>query len=170
MSTDVARLMLLDSFDRFRDDLTSALTDLDEAALVWRPAPGANPMGWIAWHVLRVQDDHLADVGGVEQAWFANGWQQVFGLPYPPEAHGYGQSDDDVAAWRGAAPALIGYANNVNALTHRVLDRLTDYARIVDPRWDPPVTAAVRLVSVVDEVNQHLGQIAYLKGLYGRRG
>jgi hypothetical protein len=40
---------------------------------------------------------------------------------------------------------------------------------VVDPRWDPPVTAAVRLVSVVNDITQHLGQAAYLHGLIERR-
>lgn len=167
MSTDLARQMLLDSFDRFLDELTSALDGLDEAALVWRPAPGANPVGWIAWHVLRVQDDHLAGLGDIPQAW--ERWRERFDLPYEPDAHGYGHSEAEVDAWQGSAPALIGYAKDVNALTHRVLDDLTDYSRIVDESWDPPVTAAARLVSVVDEVNQHLGQIAYVTGLHERR-
>jgi hypothetical protein len=44
-----------------------------------------------------------------------------------------------------------------------------DFARIVDRRWDPPVTAAVRLVSVVNDITQHAGQAAYLRGLVERR-
>jgi hypothetical protein len=43
-----------------------------------------------------------------------------------------------------------------------------DLDRVVDDRWDPPVTLGVRLVSVVDENAQHVGQAAYLKGLLGR--
>jgi hypothetical protein len=45
-----------------------------------------------------------------------------------------------------------------------------DFDRVVDERWDPPVTAAVRLVSVVDDTAQHTGQIGYLRGLLQRRG
>jgi hypothetical protein len=53
-----------------------------------------------------------------------------------------------------------------------IVETLTeaDFARIVDRRWDPPVTAAVRLVSVVNDITQPLGQIAYLRGLWERRG
>ncbi len=40
---------------------------------------------------------------------------------------------------------------------------------VVDERWDPPVTLGVRLVSVVNEVNQHVGQAAYVRGLLERR-
>lgn len=169
MDTTLARTMLLDVFDRFLADLTGLLDGLDEDALAWRPAPEANPIGWIAWHVTRVQDDHFADLGEIDQAWVAAGWRERFDLPYEPMAHGYGHSDADVAAWRGTADHLIGYAKDVHTLTRRVLGGLTDYERIVDEHWDPPVTTAGRLVSVVDEVNQHLGQIAYIKGLYDHR-
>lgn len=37
--------------------------------------------------------------------------------------------------------------------------------RIVDRRWDPPVTMGVRLVSIADDSLQHVGQAAYVKGL-----
>jgi len=37
--------------------------------------------------------------------------------------------------------------------------------RIVDRRWRPPVTLGVRLVSVLDDSLQHIGQAAYVRGL-----
>jgi hypothetical protein len=50
-----------------------------------------------------------------------------------------------------------------------VLDKLSeaDYARIVDERWARPVTAAVRLVSVINDATQHIGQAAYVRGFVG---
>ena len=42
-----------------------------------------------------------------------------------------------------------------------------DLDRVVDRRWDPPVTLGVRLVSVADDSLQHLGQAAYVRGLLG---
>ncbi len=42
-----------------------------------------------------------------------------------------------------------------------------DLDRIVDRRWDPPVTLGVRLVSVADDSLQHAGQAAYVRGLLG---
>jgi hypothetical protein len=50
-----------------------------------------------------------------------------------------------------------------------MLERLTpaDLDRIVDRRWDPPVTLGVRLVSIADDGLQHAGQAAYLRGLLG---
>jgi hypothetical protein len=42
-----------------------------------------------------------------------------------------------------------------------------DLDRVVDTRWDPPVTLGVRLVSVLSDDLQHLGQAAYVRGLLG---
>ena len=40
-----------------------------------------------------------------------------------------------------------------------------ELARIVDENWEPPVTASVRLVSIIDDCAQHLGQAAYIEGI-----
>jgi hypothetical protein len=39
----------------------------------------------------------------------------------------------------------------------------------VDESWNPPVTLGVRLVSVVNDDTQHVGQAAFLRGLVLRR-
>ena len=44
-----------------------------------------------------------------------------------------------------------------------------DLDRVVDTRWDPPVTVGVRLVSVIADDLQHVGQAAYVRGLLHRR-
>lgn len=169
LTTDV----LLDGFSRVRDELPAQLDGLTAEQLLWRPAPTANPIGWLAWHLTRVQDDHLADLGGVEQAWTSGGWAQRFALPYDVHSTGYGQSSAEVGAFSVTDTSLLtGYHATVQELTVQVLGMLTDpadYERIVDERWDPPVTAAVRLVSVIGDITQHLGQLAYVKGLLGQR-
>ena len=40
-----------------------------------------------------------------------------------------------------------------------------DLDRVVDTSWDPPVTLGARLVSVVNDDTQHVGQAAYARGL-----
>ena len=65
---------------------------------------------------------------------------------------------------------LAGYHADVHQLTLDYLDAITaeELARVVDTRWDPPVTAAVRLVSVLGDALQHLGQAGYVQGLAER--
>lgn len=163
--------LLIDSFTRVHDELPGLLRGLDSRALLWRPDADANPIGWLAWHLTRVQDDHLAGVGDLPQVYTADGFAALFALPYPDSAHGYGQSSAEVGEFRVDGPdLLIDYHEAVHAQTIAIVAGLDadDLDRIVDRRWTPPVTAAVRLVSVVNDITQHLGQIAYIKGLSAR--
>jgi Protein of unknown function (DUF664) len=163
-----ARDLLVDSFTRIRDlvvELTDGLTEEDSA---WRPEPGANTSGWLLWHLIRIQDDHVAGLAAVEQAW--PGWRDRFGLPFSDWETGYGHDPDEVGAVRVSGELLAGYHADVHDLTMRYVEQIDDdeLARVVDTNWDPPVTAAVRLVSVLGDVLQHLGQAAYVRGLRER--
>ena len=167
--SDHAKQLLVDAFGRIRElviDLTDGLTD-DIAT--YRPDPGANSISWLIWHLSRVQDDHVADLAQVEQVWPE--WRERFALPFGKWATGYGQGPADVAAVRANGDLLSGYHQAVHEFTMRYVDSITttELERIVDTRWDPPVTAAVRLVSVIGDTMQHLGQAAYARGLAERR-
>lgn len=163
--------LLSDGLDRVRDRVPGLVEGLSEDALAWRPDPGANSIAWLVWHLSRVQDDHLADVAGLEQAWTAEGWSERFGLPFPVEEHGFGHSAEDVARVRVPADLLAGYHHAVARQYAGFIARLTPDAldRIVDTRWDPPVTLGARLISVVGEIHAHAAQAAYVRGLWERR-
>lgn len=171
-SVELTRAVLIDSFDRVAQDLPGLLSELSEEELLWRPDPEANSIAWLAWHLARVQDDHMAGVGGVEQVWTSQGWEQRFGLPYDTADIGWQQTSEQVGQFASADPQLlIDYQRAAHELTIEVLKGLdmTDYSRIVDRRWDPPVTAAVRVVSVINDITAHLGQVGYIRGLAERR-
>jgi uncharacterized damage-inducible protein DinB len=73
-----------------------------------------------------------------------------------------------VGAVRIASPDLVlEYGAAVHEQTVRFLQGLSDedLDRVVDTRWDPPVTLGVRLVSVLSDDLQHVGQAAYVRGL-----
>ena len=163
--------LLADSLGRVRDQVVDLVAGLDIDQLAWRPDDGANSMAWLLWHLTRVEDDHIAEVAGTEQVWTAAGWYARFALPFPPEVHGWGQTADEVAHVRVGGDLLAGYHAATATRAIEYVGTLTpaDLDRIVDERWDPPVSLGVRLVSVVNEVNQHVGQVAYLRGLIERR-
>lgn len=166
--TDAAIDLLLDGFDRIRDTARAAADGLSEDQLTHRPGPDANPIAWLVWHLARVQDDHVAGAAGTEQVWTSGGWHERFGLPFAAGEIGYGQSGDEVAQVRGVpADLLLGYLDAVHDATAGYLRTLSadDLARVVDEDWDPPVTLAVRLVSVLSDDLQHAGQAAYVRGL-----
>jgi uncharacterized damage-inducible protein DinB len=169
----VARLVstaadvLGDAFGRIGDGVVHLVDGMTPADLVRRIAPGANTVAWLVWHLLRVQDDHVADAAGTEQVWFSGGWHERFDLPFEPGATGYGQTPDEVSAVHTTSELLAGYAREVTAATQAFVQTLTDddLDRIVDEGWDPPVTLGTRLVSVIGDDLKHLGQAEYAAGL-----
>ena len=130
-------------------------------------APDANPIGWLVWHLARVQDDHVAEVAGTEQVWTAQDFVARFDLPFDPDATGYGMSSEEVGHLRVGAGLLADYVRAVHAATTAYVATLApeDLDRIVDERWDPPVSLGARLVSVISDDLQHAGQASYVRGL-----
>jgi len=106
----------------------------------------------------------------VPQVWSAGGWAARFGLPPGTTDHGFGQSSAQVAAVAAAtasASLLTEYHEETWAQTVKLVSAVSDddLDRVVDTRWTPHVTLAVRLVSVLDDDMQHVGQAAYVRGL-----
>ncbi|MEA3218782.1 MAG: hypothetical protein QOJ19_4938 [Acidimicrobiia bacterium] len=163
--------LLVDAFGRVQYLVGRVTSGLGQEALTFRPDPEANTIAWLVWHLTRVQDDHIADAAGFEQVWMAQGWAERFGLPFDAAATGYGHSADEVGQVVASAELLVGYHDAVHEQTIRYVSTVDarELDRIVDTRWDPPVSAGVRLVSVIGDGLQHIGQAAYVKGLYDRR-
>ncbi|BBY59094.1 mycothiol transferase [Mycolicibacterium sarraceniae] len=164
---NAARELLRDSFARIIEhvnDLTDALTD---EVSFFRPTSTANSIAWLIWHSARVQDAQIADIAGTEQVWFTGEWVDRFGLDLPRDAHGYGHTPDDVGKVRAPADLLAGYYHAVHKVTLEYIASVTtdELARVVDTNWNPPVTASIRLVSIIEDCAQHLGQAAYVRGI-----
>lgn len=159
--------VLLDSYSRIQEVVHAVVDGLDDKTLGTRPEGTGNSIGWLVWHLTRIQDDHLADAGGYEQVYTADGWHERLGLPFDVTDTGYAHSADQVAAVQLSAEQLAGYHDAVHARSVEYLKTLTDedLDRIVDKRWNPPVTLGVRLISVLSDDLQHAGQAAYAQGL-----
>lgn len=160
--------LLVDGFTRIGEVVHEATDGLRADQLAYRPDPDANSIAWLVWHLTRVQDDHVADVAGLEQVWIAQGFAGQFKLPFEVTDHGYGHDSTQVAALSGVTSELLGaYHDAVRAQTVAYVRGLADseFDRIVDTRWNPPVTLSVRLISVISDDLQHAGQAAYVRGL-----
>jgi hypothetical protein len=163
-----AAALLVELFGRIPATAHAVVDDLTVDELLRPPADGANPIAWLVWHLARVEDEHLAEAFGETQLWIAGDWAASFGLPPDPHNTGYGHSPADVAAVRPiSTEAALAYLDAVAARTRRLLEGMGegDLDRIVDASYDPPVTLAVRLVSVAVDAFEHLGQAGYVRGL-----
>ena len=171
--SDAVREFLRDSFTRLIEHVDGITDGLSDDVSFYRPTgrdgQPANSIAWLLWHSARVQDAQLCDIAGLEQVWFADGWVDRFALDLPRDAHGYGHTPEEVGKVRAPADLLAGYYHAVHRVTLEFVAGVTpaDLERIVDHHWTPPVTASARLVSIVDDCAQHLGQAAYVRGIVG---
>lgn len=148
------------SAEQLRDRLTPE-------ALAAHPAGHPNSPAWLLWHIGREIDAQVAQMSGGEQVWHSGGFAERTGLGESGEAIGYGQSDEEARAVRvDDAGPLLDYVRAVTDALTAYLDSIsdTDLDDVVDEDWDPPVTRGVRLVSVINDAAQHVGQLAYAMG------
>ena len=160
--------LMLEIYGRIPPLAHAAVEGLEPDQLMWRAGPTANPIGWLVWHLTRVQDSHISELIGAEQLWVTGTWAPSFGLTGDPSNTGYGHSADEVMTVRPeSGAALLDYLAATDERTtsfigHLGPERLDE---VIDRRWDPPVTMGVRLVSIADDCLQHVGQAAYVRGL-----
>jgi hypothetical protein len=163
--------LLLDAFGRIRGTVEATLEGLDDGSLVRRPAGTGNSVAWLIWHLSRVEDAQVSSAAGMDQVWTSQDFAARFDLPLSARDTGYGHSSEQVDAVSAPPELLLEYYDAVHRQTVEFVETLTDedLDRIIDKRWDPPVTLGVRLVSTIADCLQHVGQAAYAKGLKSGR-
>lgn len=159
--------LLLDAFARIREIVAASLEGVDNEALVRRPSGNGNSMAWLIWHLSRVEDAQVASAAGLEQVWTSQGFAGRFDLPLSGRDTGYGHTSSQVDAVKAPPGLLFDYYDAVHRQTVTFVAGLgdADLDRVIDTRWDPPVTLGVRLVSTIADCLQHVGQAAYARGL-----
>ncbi len=166
--------LITDSYGRVLEILEKALDGLTLDDLKEQPHPDCNSMGWLTWHLTRVQDDHIADLMGEEQLWIKDKWHARFNRPPDRKDIGFGHSSEDVVAFKSPdVESLLAYHRAVLDRSRRYISNLsaTDLDRELDEPWYQPLpTVGVRLVSVMSDCLQHAGQVSYVRGLLKGKG
>jgi hypothetical protein len=159
--------LLKDLLDRNEGYVLPGFAKLTDAELRQRVTPDANPIGWLMWHLARVQDRAVAGMAGIDQRWIADGWHAKFGMPGDPEQRGNGDTREQVGAFAASAQTLVDYYVAVREQTDRFLDGLDadDPERQVPGFGAGTVALAQRVPGLILEAVQHGGQIAYVRGL-----
>lgn len=163
------RAVIIDGMSRGRGVLARALDGLDDGDLAYRPSPEANPIGWMAWHIGRIEDMHVADLVGEEQLWTSQGFHERFGMPADAENFGTGNTLEQVNEVKPpSVDAIREYYQAVADRTDGYLATLSDAdldRELDEPQWTPLPTVGVRLNSLIHHVAHHGAQVAYLRGL-----
>ena len=166
--------LIVDGYGRVLQVLEEALDGLTPDDLNEQPHPDCNSMGWLTWHLTRVQDDHIADLMGEEQIWIKDEWHARFNRAPDLKDIGFGHSSEDVAAFKSpGVDTLLDYHRAVLERSRRYINNLSmaDLDRELNEPWYQPLpTVGVRLVSVMSDCLQHAGQVAYVRGLLKGKG
>ena len=145
--------------------LLATCEGLSTEQLLWRPAPTANNIGFILWHLFRNEDARVTNTGKLgEDIWASDSWHRRFGQPATAPDPG-----DRLGLRALAIPSLevlVGYAEAVQQRTARYVSGLTP--EILDLTPDPTrpeLTVGGSLRHLITHKNNHHGQIDYLRGL-----
>lgn len=163
--------LLQDAFGRIQEQVRLTLDGMNAEQLAYRPHEDANSVAWLVWHLTRVCDDHMSEIADREQAWVADGWAEKFDMPPDPRNQGTGHTSKEVAGIKPDGALLREYHDAVMERTADYLEAVTptELDRIIDRRYNPPVTVGVRTISVINDITEHAGQAAYVRGLVEQR-
>ncbi|MFC2045637.1 DinB family protein [Chloroflexota bacterium] len=166
--------LLTDGYGRILTALENAVKGLTQDDLNWQSGKDCNSIGWLAWHLTRVQDTSIANMMGDEQLWIKDGWHAKFNRPANTNDTGFGNTPEDVAAFKSPeAQVFIDYNKAVLERTKRYFLTLStaDLDReLNEPQFQPLPTVGVRLISVLADSLQHIGQMGYIRGLHQGKG
>lgn len=159
------------SMDQYHSSTTDTLSGLTTEELAFRPGPESMPIGFIAWHCARVHDFLVQTImKGTDELWSSEGWADRLGRgPADPNDRGFGFTVEQMTAFQVPDLALIlEYAEAVRSNALGFLDENTD-EELLNTWVDSPAGGRFTLASVYQqiiwEMNQHGGQMAYVRGL-----
>ncbi|MGG5171083.1 mycothiol transferase [Pseudarthrobacter sp. J1738] len=146
-------------------DAARGLPALSAQQLNAHPSGHPNSIAWLLWHSGREVDVQLAHLSGKAQVW--ESYRNLFDLGELGETVGYGHTVEQSHQIQVSnQKLLVDYLEaSLRALGDYVGARSeTDLDAVIDNSWETPVTLGVRLVSIIDDAIQHVGQAAYAAG------
>ena len=127
-----------------------------------------NSIAWLLWHAGRQMDVQLAQLNGEPQVWHSQEFDSRFNLGELGDTVGYGHTAEQARAVVVEDAALLAdYLGAATAALSEYIAGLSeaDLDDVIDTSWTQHVTRGVRLVSMIDDAAQHVGQAAYAAGI-----
>ena len=169
------QLLISDLFTRISQELERVLDGLTVDELNQKPHPDCNSIGWLCWHLTRSNDRNLSELVKKQQLWIRDEWHTRFNRAPDPTDTGFGHSPEEVAAFKSPdSKTILEYHNAVLELAKQYIDNNlseTDLKRRVkSPTLKNVATVRRRLLGIISEGLQHVGQAAYVRGLLEGKG
>ena len=166
-----------ETIDDHRKRVFAAIRDLTLDEMYWKPNRDSNPIGFLFWHISRVEDRLITNfVQGKQEIWISGKWYEKMHLSV--EGTGLGYSLDELDEFPKLDQSLlIEYFVLVRKSTIEYLDLMSDedFNLVLDrmpfPEYKPSIqyfkgfTIARTFRQLIGELDQHLGQISYIRGI-----
>lgn len=164
--------LYLETIGRSDAALLRAVEGMTIEELRDQPAgPGSNPVGWLVWHLTRTRDLFITAMTDTPTIWEADGWREKFDMQGDPPRF----APEDVDKFDPKSfETLVGYFGSVAKKTAAMIkdfdeDHLDQMIESTIP-GRPPRSVGARLGIILDDNIQHIGQVAYLRGLIRGHG
>lgn len=159
------RRVLRRELDEYYDGLCKALVGLTADERRVQVGGEANHIDFLVWHMARNEDETISACSRTEELWRQGEWYRRWNLPEIGDGCGY--TVEDVRRLPQIHPSdLDEYFGEVRARTNSFLEGIT--STVIDELvWEdnPDVTVGQILGHLVVEQSQHLGQVAFIRGL-----
>ena len=174
------REFVINSVSRVRQFTLQTVEALSREDMLWQPAPFANPVGFLLFHIFRTEDQYLSRwLGATGEVWEQQGWNRRWKLPAPPPdapeqwTTGFSWTPEQVGGWEPPPKEeLMEYGQQVRESTLKVIQQF-DLSKLTQPANPdrPNMTYASYMHQISNHEAQHQAQIDYVLGLrQGRMG
>ncbi len=163
--------MALATFERIWSTMDRALEGLTDQDIAKRPNGHSNSIGWIAWHMARVEDRWINTANGTKAQLWLQGWAKKLGMPEDPGYAGGGMTPEQVDQFKTPAVQQIkGYTAATRQNTRQFIQGLapSQFDQEFETFFGRKMTIGQMFSHLFCELNQHAGQVAYLKGYQGK--
>jgi len=166
--------LLTDAYERVPETIARVVDGLTPEDLKWQPREDANSIAWLIWHLTRQQDYQVSALMAAEQLWLKDAWCSRFNRAAEAKDMGFGHTPEQVAAFECPdTTTLLDYQRAVTDRSKEFIKTLSeaDMMRELDEHYFTPTpTVGVRLVSILADSLEHVGQVAYIRGLRQGKG
>src|SRR3990172_7137462 len=92
--------LMTDAFEQVVAEVERLLNGLTRDDVLRQPQRDSNSIGWMVWHLTRIQDFGISKLMGEEQLWIKNRWYSKFNRKRDPRDVGSGHSGAEVSAFQ----------------------------------------------------------------------
>jgi len=156
------------ALNEYWTELHKALDGLTPDERRFQPSVEANHIDFVVWHMARVEDDWIQRFASrTDTIWQRDHWHEKLGLS--KTCSGFGYTVEQVTTMPlFDFDTLMTYYKTIRQTTFQYLDDLTqeDINKCPQPKRRPGYTIGRMFSHIIVEESQHVGQVAYLRGLH----